>query len=133
MAYLPPYSRRETHRESRRVRTEAEERRNKRREDNTRYRKRGTVVAEHARRAHLVAENGAYTFLPRDWHKLLIRYDHRCAYCQVQTHKLTRDHVVPLARGGSHGIGNIVPACPSCNSAKGQMFLSEWKHTRSSC
>lgn len=128
MAYFQPYSRRRTHRESRRVRTEAEERRNERRENNNNYRGRGAVLAEHTRRANLVALNGNYRFDPRDWQRLLNRYDNRCAYCHAQTAKLTKDHVVPIARGGSHGVGNIVPSCSPCNDSKSDMLLVEWKY-----
>lgn len=31
----------------------------------------------------------------------------------------TADHVIPLARGGSHDITNLVPACLPCNSSRG--------------
>jgi len=37
------------------------------------------------------------------------------------------DHVVPLIRGGRHSVGNIIPACRSCNSSKGGKFIIEWK------
>ena len=43
-----------------------------------------------------------------------------CHYCERKfpPAKLTMDHVVPLARGGTSSPGNIVPACPDCNRDK---------------
>ncbi|WP_203620386.1 HNH endonuclease [Streptomyces sp. SID8499] len=38
----------------------------------------------------------------------------------------TVDHVIPLSRGGQHAEGNLVPACKSCNSSKGDKLLIEW-------
>ncbi len=49
-----------------------------------------------------------------------------CFYCREKT-KLTLDHVVPLAKGGAHSIGNLVMACRSCNSSKNDKLLVEWK------
>lgn len=42
----------------------------------------------------------------------------RCVYCGT-AERLTIDHAIPLARGGTNWPANIVPACLSCNSAKG--------------
>ena len=61
-----------------------------------------------------------------DWARLVHRHGSRCAYCGSLS-KLTADHVVPIARGGQHAIGNILPACGSCNSSKGSRFLVEWR------
>ncbi|MDB4875733.1 MAG: hypothetical protein JWM41_2179 [Gemmatimonadetes bacterium] len=36
------------------------------------------------------------------------------------------DHVIPISRGGSHTRENVVPACRSCNSKKGDLMLLEW-------
>ncbi|HEX8510460.1 MAG TPA: HNH endonuclease [Propionibacteriaceae bacterium] len=50
-----------------------------------------------------------------------------CAYCG-ECRPLTMDHVVPLARGGRHAIGNLAPACETCNKRKGSMLLVEWRY-----
>lgn len=45
-----------------------------------------------------------------------------CAYCGKQLRHKSEwhmEHVVPKSAGGRKGIGNIVPACPRCNIAKG--------------
>lgn len=43
-----------------------------------------------------------------------------CHYCggQFSSKKLTMDHIVPLARGGTSTPGNVVPACLECNRGK---------------
>lgn len=38
---------------------------------------------------------------------------------------ITLDHVIPLARGGTHTTDNLHVACHSCNSRKGDNLLSE--------
>lgn len=53
-----------------------------------------------------------------EWKAIVTRFHGACAYCGAQNVKLTMDHVVPLAKGGAHSPGNVVPACGPCNSAK---------------
>ena len=78
------------------------------------------------RRARL---NNAEVFkiTERDWRRLLNRFRFACAYCGRSGVKLQRDHVTPLARGGRHSIGNILPVCPRCNYGKKHGFLIRWK------
>jgi 5-methylcytosine-specific restriction endonuclease McrA len=52
-----------------------------------------------------------------EWLDKLNKYGHTCVYCDLQA--TTRDHKIPLIRGGTNFIENIVPACFSCNSSKG--------------
>lgn len=65
-----------------------------------------------------------------DLKRLLSRWGGKCAYCTTRAAD-TFDHVHPLARGGSHSIGNLLPACRSCNSSKRHQFLFEWRQRHS--
>ena len=65
----------------------------------------------------------------RDWERLQRRYASGCAYCGAQG-KMTMDHVVPLSRGGTHTIGNVLPVCGPCNFRKGARCITEWKKPR---
>ncbi|GFE70389.1 HNH endonuclease [Chroococcus sp. FPU101] len=49
----------------------------------------------------------------------LLRRDHyQCQYCGSRK-KLTIDHVLPRSKGGQHTWDNVVIACESCNTRKG--------------
>jgi 5-methylcytosine-specific restriction endonuclease McrA len=56
---------------------------------------------------------------------LFARDGYRCQYCgrhQIQLkfrECLTRDHLVPLSRGGTNDWANVVSACSTCNTRKG--------------
>ena len=51
---------------------------------------------------------------------LFRRDDHRCLYCgqRFGITELTRDHVLPLSRGGTNRWQNVVAACKRCNWLK---------------
>lgn len=53
------------------------------------------------------------------WREIQAVCDHRCVYCRKRAKgHLTQDHIMPLSKGGSHTVSNVVPACQSCNSRK---------------
>jgi len=52
-------------------------------------------------------------------------FNHRCAYCGADG-DLHIEHVVPISRGGPHAIGNIIPACGSCNYSKRDRAAESW-------
>jgi len=64
-------------------------------------------------------QNLPYTLTREQWKAIKVAYNNRCAYCGCKHQKLTQDHVIPLSKGGGYTVGNIVPACISCNSRKG--------------
>lgn len=76
------------------------------------------------RRARLLAAPGNYTV--RDWRQLLAEYDGRCGYCGSEG-DLQPDHRVPLSRGGSNFLSNLIPACPPCNRRKSTMTEEEFR------
>ncbi len=59
------------------------------------------------------------TFMATAWEALVAAFGHLCAYCRRRFDRLEHDHIVPLSRGGLNVAGNIIPACRSCNAAKG--------------
>jgi 5-methylcytosine-specific restriction endonuclease McrA len=53
--------------------------------------------------------------------ELFLRDGHICLYCgqQYSEYGLTRDHIVPLSRGGADAWNNVAAACRTCNHKKG--------------
>jgi len=72
-------------------------------------------VVRRLRRARKVAALGAYT--TAQWLDLVCLYGGCCGYCGVAA-TLEPDHRVPLSRGGSNWIENIIPCCRPCNTRK---------------
>jgi len=83
---------------------------------------------EQRRRARKFATINDFT--KEQWIELLEEYNYLCAYCNTKSKKLQQDHVIPLSRGGEHTKGNIVPACPFCNSSKHDHPLLVWMYSR---
>jgi len=81
-------------------------------------------AADARRRSRKLEADGSYTY--REWLLLVNAYGGQCAYC-ARTGVLHADHRMPLARGGSNSIDNIVPACPLCNFRKSTMTEAEFR------
>lgn len=72
-------------------------------------------AAKHRRRARLAGSGGSHT--EAEWQSVLSSWRHRCARCDAGEN-LTRDHVIPLSKGGSNDWTNLQPLCHLCNSTK---------------
>ena len=82
-------------------------------------------MASSRRRVNL-RNNKVYKILPKEIRKL---YSQPCFMCG-STENQTIDHKIPVVRGGSHGIGNFMTLCKSCNCSKHDRLFIEWKHGR---
>ena len=68
------------------------------------------------------------TLTAQEWLDILEKYNYKCAYCDTEfevENMPTRDHVIPISRGGNNTKENIVPACKSCNREKYNKILTE--------
>ncbi len=63
--------------------------------------------------------------------KLFVRDRHVCAYCggRFDFDELTREHIVPVSRGGADSWMNCITACRSCNGHKGNRMPEEARMT----
>lgn len=79
------------------------------------------------RRARL--ENADGDFTVEEWEELKEGYGNTCLKCGKREPevKITPDHVVPLALGGSNNIDNIQPLCWGCNAQK-QARIADYRH-----
>ena len=58
------------------------------------------------------------------------RSNGHCWYCGLTLDPFdtfTLDHVVPQSQGGSNAVENLVAACKSCNSSKGQKSVEQYR------
>ena len=74
--------------------------------------------AENRRRARKALAVGSHTY--EQWMQRVKFYGWRCFYCRTPLihSTLTKDHRIPLSKGGCDDASNLVPACKTCNSRK---------------
>jgi 5-methylcytosine-specific restriction endonuclease McrA len=100
-------------------------------------------AGDHIRSARLVLPRPAiirlvkFVHVPRRFRRqvtntfLFARDDYRCQYCHRTQAELrpreclTRDHLVPMSRGGDNEWTNVVTACSTCNTRKGNRLPAE--------
>jgi len=83
------------------------------------------AASKHRRRA-LTASNGVNAVTTAETAEIIAM---PCTACGVAGPSQV-DHIIPIARGGAHSIGNLMPLCRSCNASKCDMLYIEWKHSK---
>jgi hypothetical protein len=76
-----------------------------------------SIAANYRRRVRLGFARLAGTHTQQEWLEKIELHAGCCFYCGKRK-PLSRDHNVPLSRGGTNDITNILPACTNCNSQK---------------
>jgi 5-methylcytosine-specific restriction endonuclease McrA len=66
-----------------------------------------------------------------EWNAILKSHNNQCAICGIskKTRPLTRDHIIPISKGGSDFAFNIQPLCLSCNCKKKAKLASGAQHS----
>lgn len=54
-----------------------------------------------------------------------------CAYCgkPIGYYDMQVDHVIPLRKGGTNDLDNLVPACRSCNHYKSTLTVNQFRES----
>jgi 5-methylcytosine-specific restriction endonuclease McrA len=92
------------------------------------------------REAYMEQARALGTHTDSEWWALVRSVKKVCHYCGITTeavwvdktdpHHLEKDHLIPVSRGGSDAIDNIVVSCGGCNSEKGTMTADEYRAWR---
>lgn len=70
----------------------------------------------------------------KEYKNTLHIFNNSCAYCGMSNTEhmdvfceiLHQDHIIPLSKGGSYVVYNIIPACRSCNCSKKDKDLMDY-------
>lgn len=92
----------------------------KMKENNRRWQKNNHesgAARQNRRRTRKTEAGGSYT--AAEWKAITEHYGNKCLCCGRDDIKLTADHVIPVANGGTSNIDNIQPLCFPCNARKG--------------
>lgn len=88
-------------------------------------------IALHVRKRRALAMQTTGSHTNEQIAQMLIDQNHQCFYCGKDiSKKMHIDHFIPLSRGGSDDISNIVLACPHCNLSKNDKLPSEFMPDR---
>ena len=93
------------------------------------YCKKNKINIAHLKARRYAREKGAKgSHTLNEWLCLKDMFENKCANCKKEE-KLTKDHIIPLSKGGTDFIENIQPLCKSCNSKKHNKILNIHENT----
>lgn len=97
----------------------------KRKKIKDRWRAKNKERTNYLTRQYLYRRKNAQGSLSFEEERYLKGQFSRCPYCNVNK-PTTIDHVIPLSKGGTNDLGNLLYVCVSCNSKKRAKLLAEW-------
>jgi 5-methylcytosine-specific restriction endonuclease McrA len=84
-----------------------------------------------SRKREALIASARFDVRPADVRRMRSRQRDECYYCSTPLGGLGEiEHVVPISRGGSHSVGNIVISCKGCNRTKAHRTVMEWRLKR---
>jgi 5-methylcytosine-specific restriction endonuclease McrA len=99
----------------------------KSRANSSRWRRENPAAYARLQEDYRARWTGQETRLSKDiTERLLVLQKGRCAGCRERLVKIHHDHIMPLARGGSHTDDNIQLLCPHCNNTKHALHPVDW-------
>lgn len=75
------------------------------------------------KRRQLIDSN---TLSKEEWDNCLKHFGNRDAYTGTVMNIVSMDHIIPVTKGGTTTVDNIVPCDKSINSSKGNKDMEEW-------
>ncbi|HCG7747325.1 TPA: HNH endonuclease [Vibrio parahaemolyticus] len=94
---------------------------------NSRYRGNAIGNAQNLLVRNILSNLGTEQFSEEDWFATKAYFNHQCAYCG-ESKELVIEHAIPINKVylGEHRLGNLVPSCKECNSAKASKDFREF-------
>jgi hypothetical protein len=80
------------------------------------------VRMQAAKRRARKKDNKVFEVTDKDLRRL---FNDPCIYCGGAAEHI--EHLIPISRGGPHGIGNLAPSCAICNLSKHNKTVYEFK------
>ena len=77
----------------------------------------------HRRKSIYLGASGDHT--AAEWNQILEACGGKCVRCG-SSEEIHKDHIQPLALGGSNSKENLQPLCKTCNCSKGSKLLLNW-------
>ncbi|HBC3552877.1 TPA: HNH endonuclease [Vibrio parahaemolyticus] len=98
---------------------------------NSRYRGNAIGNAQNLLVRNILSNLGTEQFSEEDWQATKGYFNHQCAYCG-ESKELVIEHAIPINKVylGEHRLGNLVPSCRECNSAKASKDFREFLEGR---
>lgn len=71
-------------------------------------------------------QNSGGSYTVEQWNEALKYFNNKCAYSGKPMEQVSVEHIIPITKGGTSYIWNIIPCELSLNKSKNNKYLLEW-------